>query len=563
MDRPVAFMDVAVLPMDSERRLEHQVVLVKAGRITAVGTLGRVKVPRNARRIPGVGRTLLPGLTDTHVHLATPTELPLYLANGVTTVFNLDGRPAHLRWRQQVEEGRRLGPRILSAGPTFGETTTPAAAVAMVDAIAAAGYDAVKIYNQVGREEYPALIAEAKSRGLLLMGHVARKPGFAATLAAGQSLAHAEEIVYTAFNPGVEETFGLAALDEAKIPDVARRVAASGISVTLTLTCFHDIDRQAGDLDAFLKDPNLGYLPAWIQAGLQPGANRYHGRYTPQELAFIHAAYPFQLKLAKALSDAGVPLMTGTDATNIGPIAGFSLHQELEELVGAGLTPYQALRAATTAPAAYFRRPGERGTVEAGQRADLLLVDGDPLQDIRRVRALEGVMAKGRWTDKAGLASLLAAVPAAHAALRTGLVAEFAADPVAAARRLGEEDPLGLLGGDVLAEVMAREGAGAYGRILDRLRQADPASPLLKEEVGNNLGYALLQRRALPQALEVFRRVCADFPRSANAEDSLAEGLAKSGDTAGGRAHYRRALELDPAYGNAAGARKWLEAHPE
>ncbi|MBK8725683.1 MAG: amidohydrolase family protein [Holophagaceae bacterium] len=563
MDRPVAFMDVAVLPMDSERRLEHQVVVVQAGRITALGPLGRVRVPRNALRVRGAGRTLLPGLTDTHVHLATPTELPLYLVNGVTTVFNLDGRPAHLHWRQQVEEGRRLGPRILSAGPTFSEAMTPAAAKAKVDAIAAAGYDAVKIYNQVGREEYPALIAEAKSKGLLIMGHVPRKPGFEATMAAGQSLAHAEEIVYTAFNPGVEETFGLAALDEAKLPAVARRVAESGVSVTLTLTCFHDIDRQARDLDAFLKGPNIGYLPAWIQAGLRPGANRYHGRYNPTDLAFIHAAYPFQAKLAKALSDAGVPLMTGTDATNIGPVAGFSLHQELEELVAAGLTPFQALRAATTAPAAYFRRPGEFGMVAPGQRADLLLVDGDPLKDIRRVRALEGVMAKGRWTDKAGLASLLAAVPAAHAALRAGLVADFATDPVTAGRRLGEEDPLGLLGGDVLAEVMTREGAGVYGRILDVLRQADPASPLLKEEVGNNLGYALLQRRAFTQALAVFRRVCTDFPRSANAEDSLAEGLAKSGDVPGGRAHYRRALELDPAYGNAAEARKWLEAHPD
>ncbi len=561
--RPLAFVDVAVLPMDSERRLEHQVVVVKDGRIQAVGPLGAVKVPRTALRVPGTGRTLLPGLTDTHVHLASPTELPLYLAQGVTTVFNLNGRPAHLAWRRAVAEGRLAGPRILSAGPTFGEAMTPAAAMARVDAIADAGYDAIKVYNQVGKAEYPALIAQAKRRGLLLMGHVARKPGFEATLTAGQSIAHAEELVYTAFNPGAEETFGLKALDEARIPEVARKVAASGVSVTCTLTCFHDIVRQATDLEAFLKNPDLDVLPPWIRTRLEPGRNRYHGRYTPEETAFLKAAHPFQLKLAKALFDAGVPLMTGTDASTIGPVAGVSVHQELEELVAAGLTPFQALRASTTAPAAYFHRPGEQGTVAPGQRADLLLVEGDPLKDVRATRALAGVVAAGRWRDAKVLRSLWKDAPAAHAALRAGLAKALEDDPVAGLRRLAEADPEALLTGELLADWMGRQGREAYGGLMDRLRREAPDSFLASEAAANDLGYALLGRKAFPEALAVFRRVCADYPRSANAEDSLAEALAASGDLAGGRAHYRRALELEPAYGNADGARKWLREHPE
>lgn len=563
LSRPLAFIDVAVLPMDAERRLEHQVVLVKDGRIQAMGPLGSVKVPRSALRVPGAGRTLLPGLTDTHVHLASPTELPLYLAQGVTTVFNLDGRPAHLAWRRAVAEGRLEGPRILSAGPTFGEAMTPAAAAAKVDAIADAGYDAVKIYNQVGAAEYPAIIAAAKRRGLLLMGHVARKPGFEATLAAGQSLAHAEELVYTAFNPGVDETFGMKALDEGRIPEVARKVAASGVSVTCTLTCFHDIVRQATDLDAFLKNPDLAALPPWIRMRLEPGRNRYHGRYTAEETAFLKAAHPFQLRLAKALSDAGVPLMTGTDAATIGPVAGVSVHQELEELVAAGLTPFQALRASTTAPAAYFHRPGERGTVAPGQRADLILVEGDPLKDVRATRALAGVVAAGRWRDARALQALWKDAPAAHAALRQDLAKALEADPVAGLRRLAEADPEALLTGELVAAWMGRHGAQAYDHLMDRLRTEAPDAFLTSEAAANDLGYALLGRKAFPEALAVFRRVCADFPRSANAEDSLAEALAASGDPAGGRAHYRKALELDPAYGNADGARKWLREHPE
>ena len=122
-------------------------------------------------------------------------------------------------------------------------------------------------------------------------------------------------------------------------------------------------------------------------------------------------------------------------------------------------------------------------------------------------------------------------------------------------------DPL--LTGELLADWMGRQGREAYGGLMDRLRREAPDSFLASEAAANDLGYALLGRKAFPEALAVFRRVCADYPRSANAEDSLAEALAASGDLAGGRAHYRRALELEPAYGNADGARKWLREHPE
>src|SRR5215472_14900899 len=169
-----AFLHVNVVPMNGERVLNDRTVLVEGDRIAQIGPSKSIKVSQRARRIDGHGMYLIPGLVDAHVHLESQTEFPLYLANGVTTVFNLDGRPAHLLWRKQVASGVVLGPTIFTAGPIIGRRHTPEEAVRIVDQQADAGYDAIKIYNPVSKQEYPALIAEAKRRNMLLMGHVAR-----------------------------------------------------------------------------------------------------------------------------------------------------------------------------------------------------------------------------------------------------------------------------------------------------------------------------------------------------------------------------------------------------
>src|SRR5690349_14414918 len=175
-DGVYAIEHVNLIPMDRDQLLPDQTVVVQAGRISAIGSSRNVQVPVGARRINGRGKYLMPGLTDAHVHLLSPTELPLYLANGVTTVFNLDGRPAHLAWRKQIREGSLLGPTIMTTGPIFERPRSADEDVRMVDEQAELGYDGVKVYNPVSRAEYPALIAEAKRKNLLLMGHVARGP---------------------------------------------------------------------------------------------------------------------------------------------------------------------------------------------------------------------------------------------------------------------------------------------------------------------------------------------------------------------------------------------------
>jgi len=464
-------------------------------------------------------------------------------------------------WRKAVAEGRLTGPTIVTAGPVFMRARAAAEAVRVVDEIADAGYDGVKIYNQVSRAEYPALVEEAKRRNLLLMGHIAREPDVAMTLAAGQSVAHAEEFLYTAFTPRHDGRLDHMELDEGRIPPLARETAASGIFVTPTLIAFHDILRQATDLDQFLADPRLRHLPPWIQDGLEPGANRYHDRYAPAELASLTAAYPFQKLLVKAFADAGVPLLAGTDATVIGPIAGFSLHEELAELVGAGLTPYQALAAATKNPAAYFRRAGDAGTIAVGERADLVLLAANPLRGIEATREIRGVMCHGLWLAPERLRSLLEGAPSAYRQEKAEFLGVLESDPGAADRYLADHDPEALMSGPALRDALREQGPERFWKTVARVRETSPGSLLAGEESMNVLGYALLMSKDAPGAIAVFRRNCADFPRSANARDSLAEAFAKSGDEAHAVESYAAALALDPGYVNAEFACSFLRQH--
>src|SRR4051812_3614751 len=223
----LAFMHVNVIPMNREGVLQPQMVLVRDGRIAKIWAGDEDTIPRGARRIEAAGRYLIPGLTDAHVHLLSPTDFSLYLANGVTTVFNLNGRPAHLLWKKQVESGELLGPTVFTTGPTFDRPHTAVEAVRMVDEQAALGYDGVKIYNQGSKAEYPALIAEAKRKNMVLMGHVAREPEFELTIQSGQSIAHLEEFTYTYFNPQHDNNDSHIVYDEGKIPDAVQLTAKS------------------------------------------------------------------------------------------------------------------------------------------------------------------------------------------------------------------------------------------------------------------------------------------------------------------------------------------------
>jgi imidazolonepropionase-like amidohydrolase len=558
-----AFLHVNVIPMDRERVLEDHTVVVVGDRIQRIGPAAAVKVDAKARRIDATGKYLIPGLVDAHVHLESQTEFALYLANGVTTVFNLDGRPAHLLWRKEVASGQLLGPTIFTTGPIFHQKRTPEEDVRLVDEQAAAGYDAIKVYNEVSKEEYPALIAEAKRKNLLLMGHVARGPGFATTLQSGQSIAHLEEILYTNFNPKNDDDWDHLVFEESRIPETAKQVKDANVFVTATLNNFSLIVQQATDLDAFLKNPELHYLAPWVLDNFEPENDRYKNRFEPRQYPILRNLLAIQRKLLKALSDEGVSLMAGTDATEVGPVAGFGLPHELEEFVADGMTPYQALVTATTNPARYLLQAAEFGTVEEGKRADLVLLEGNPLQEISQTEKVAGVMVRGRWLDAAELKARLDSVPAAYQAEQQKVETMLRENPAGAETYLAEHDPLNHLAAFAIANVAAKESTEDLLTMLEALRKANPSADLVSEESVNQLGYALMNKKMYPQAVAVLATNTERFAKSANTWDSLADAYSHSGDVPSAVKNYQKALATDAGYANADSAKKFVAEHAQ
>jgi tetratricopeptide (TPR) repeat protein len=560
---PIAFLHVNVIPMNRNIVLQDQTVVTQGDRIVQIGDFKSVKVPPKAQRIDANGKYLIPGLVDAHVHLQSQVEFTLYLANGVTTVLNLDGRPGHLLWRQQVAAGTMLGPTIFSSGPIFHEKRTPEQDVQLVDAQAAAGYDAVKVYNEVSKEEYPTLISEAKRKNLLLMGHVARGPGLEMTLQSGQSIAHLEELMYTYFNPQHDGEFEHIVFDESKIPVVTKMVKDSGVYVTATLDNFSRIVLQATDLDAFLKNPELNYVAPWTLLQFEPPNNRYKNRFGPDKYAVLENLLAFQRKLLKSFSDAGVPLMAGTDATEVGPIAGFGIHHELQEFVNDGLTPYLALQTATIIVAKYLRQSDEFGTIQTGKRADLLLLSADPLANIADTKSTVGVMVRGRWLDKAQLDEMLSKVQPAYEREKQKMEKILAADPAGFSKYVEDYDPLGRLAAYTISEMAAKENVAVLIRLLKSLRQNNPNAALVSEDNINNLGYGLMDRKLYSQAVAVLQFNAEEFPKSANVWDSLADAYFHSGDIPNAVRNYQKALQIDSTYSNAEEARKFITSHSD
>lgn len=556
--RPVAFVHANVVPMDTDRVLPDRTVVVRDGRIVAVGPAAETPVPERARVVDASGRYLSPGLADMHVHLYVPEELTLHVVNGVTTVFNLDGRKAHLAWKRRIAAGELLGPSIYSVGPTFSRARTPAEAVAEVDRQSAEGWDGVKVYNQVSAAEYPALAARAREKGLVLVGHVAREPGFAATLAAGQSIAHAEEYVYTFFNDDPDPRNEVVhPLDTSRIPEAVAMTRKAGIAVIPTLVAFRDIVRQATDVRAYLKDPDLGFLAPFQLSRLQPERNTYANRFRKEQLPGLAVSLEFQRQLVKALHEGGVPILAGTDASWLG-VPGTSLLEEIEGYQQLGFTPFAALRTATVDAARLLRQEGKFGVVAAGARADLLLTRKSPLEDVRNLRGLEGVMARGRWIPGDERASMLAAIPAAHRDRVARLARELSTDPARAAAGLAADDPTGAASAGAWSEIARRKGPDAPVEALKRIRKADPRSPLLDELALNELGYSLLGAGQTDAAIAVFGLATELYPASGNAHDSLGEAYLAAGDRERALQSYARALEVEPGYPNAKAAREIL-----
>lgn len=409
----VAFVGVNVAPMDRERVLAGQTVVVKEGRIAALGPTDKTAVPKGALRVDGRGRYLLPGLADLHVHLQEDEPdnralFDLFLANGVTTILNLYGMPRHLELRERLRRGELLGPALYTSGPYISDAPSPAPTAEEVERAVVeqkrAGYDFIKIHGDFSREAYRKLFEVARREKIRVIGHAPRNLGIEALLEERQhAVAHAEEYLYAYFNKSA-----LGDDKASKVPAIAEATAKAGVWVIPNLTAYKGIWLQAKDIAPVLKRPEVQYVPPSIAADWQPEHNTYVRRFNnPLSVQRFEQNYRLLEKLVKGFRDAGVRMLAGTDTPIPSVVPGFSLHDELADLVAAGLTPYEALRTATAEAAEFLGASEQSGTVTVGKRADLMLLDGDPLKDIRNTTKRAGVMVGGRWLPETELRRML------------------------------------------------------------------------------------------------------------------------------------------------------------
>lgn len=423
--QPFAFVDVNVIPMNREQVLENQTVIVRDGRIAALGPVTSTPVPPDARRIASAGRYLMPGLGEMHAHIPAPqagaafTErvLYLYVAAGVTTIRGMLGHPSHLELRQRVERGDLVGPRVWTSGPSANDNSvnSPAQAESLVTAQHATGFDFVKIHPGLTRAEFDALDATADRLGMRYAGHVPDAVGVPRALETGYwTIDHLDGYMRTLVADGAPVNlsgpggfFGIEFVphvDEARIATIARATRAAGVWNVPTQILMENL-ANGEDPDAMADRPELRYMPAQMVAGWVQQKRTFLAQNPSAEnrRRFIEV----RRALVKALHDAGAGLLLGSDAPQWWNVPGFSALRELEALVAAGLTPYQALETGTRNVAVYFGVADRAGTVEVGKQADLVLLEANPLADIRNVWRRAGVMVRGRWLPAGDLEARL------------------------------------------------------------------------------------------------------------------------------------------------------------
>ena len=407
----VAFTNVSVLPMDRETVLSGQTVVIRDGKIAELGAAAAVRVPDGAVSVDGQGKFLMPTLAEMHAHIpageapdsTVERTLFLYAANGLGTIRGMLGDPRHLQYRERVAKGELFSPRIYTSGPSFNgkSATSPEVAAKMVQEQKAAGYDLLKIHPGVSRAAFDALDAKADELKIPFAGHVPLEVGLQRALEAKyHSIDHLDGYVEAlAKEPLTSQFFGLNLInqvDESKIPSLVAATKAAGVWQVPTQVLMDSLLSEQS-ADEMAKWPEMKYVPAEM---LKAWIDQKNGMSTKAPAADRQKFLLLRRKIMKALFDGGVPFALGSDAPQWWNVPGFSAHRELKSLVAAGFTPFQALQTGTVNPARYFGTSASTGTVARGMRADLLLLDANPLTDVGNTTKIAGVMLNGRWMSR-------------------------------------------------------------------------------------------------------------------------------------------------------------------
>lgn len=432
----IAFTNVTVLPMDRPGVIEAQTVVVLDGEIVEMGAAGDVRVGQGATIIEGAGRYLMPGLAEMHAHVPPGANPPreavedilfLYVANGITTIRGMLGSDYQIPLAAELRAGSVLGPHFYVGAPSINGSSapTPDDAERLIRQHAEAGYDLQKIHPGVSLETWDHMVAVADEVGLTFGGHVPAAVGLVHALETGMSTidhldgyvqAVASDDVVSQVNTGQAISLeGLVnGVDEVKIGEIVQLTIEHDAYVVPTMYLWENL-YGTEDAEVFLSLPEMRY----VSEG-QKNSWRQQASGGPQGTPEVVRAFlDVRNRILKDLADAGAHVMMGTDSPQLFNVPGFALHREIAVMSEAGMTNQQILESGTVVVGRYVREhlglDHAFGTVAVGQRADLVLLDSNPLDDLGNLTDRVGVMVEGRWVSRAEIDAGLAALATKHA----------------------------------------------------------------------------------------------------------------------------------------------------
>ena len=415
--REIVFRSVNIIPMDRERVIENQSVVVKNGKIIAMGDPIKIKHSKEALIVDATGKYLIPGLAEMHAHVPAIDDMEamkevvlLFALKGVTTIRGMLGHPKHLELRNKLQTGEILGPRFYTSGPSFSGQSikSVAAADSLVRQQKKEGYDFLKLHPGLTKETFAAMARRARELKIPYAGHVSFDVGVWTAIDADYATIDHMDGFIEGLVPGIDTMklqqtglFGMfvsGLADTTKIPKLMAALKQHHIWVVPTQALAERWFAPDKDPDMLAREPEMMYMnPNMVKNWTNTKKNLMNNpSYNPSKMT---AYIKLRRKLIYECNRNGIGLLLGSDAPQVFDVPGFSLHQELQYMVDAGLTPYKALRMGTVNVASFYQAK-DMGTIRPGAVSDLILLNGNPLTDIRHTGNIEGVMLGNRWLSK-------------------------------------------------------------------------------------------------------------------------------------------------------------------